>query len=209
MSTVTVNNIEYNNYPPPERLIKVMKRDWAEKLVSQGSMRFGNLVEYREWENKVLGDINDGNGMFTMGGHEYHTDSANEVFAWCTSLATISNERVFEIAKSGQYECLVEISSPLELFKRISQYLKTKYNEDFTFHCGPVSYDRGSPVDKIALNSQQFHFNVFQKDKKFQSDSEYRLSITNCSLKKNYGSSVLVNIDSCSDIIQIKELPTD
>ena len=206
--TFVVNGVEYNDYPPPDKLIKVMKKCRAEELISQGTMRFGNLEEYRKWENEVLGDINDGNGMYTMKGHEYNTGSANEIFAWCSSLATISNKRVLEIAESNNYECTIEISSPLELFQRISKALTTEYNGDFILHCGPVAYDRGSEVDKGILNSQQFHFNVFQKGTNFQEDSEYRLSLTNYSLKKNYGIGVFVNIGNCSDIVQIKELPT-
>jgi hypothetical protein len=206
--TFIVRGVEYNDYPPPGKLIKVMKRCRAEGLISHGTMRFGNLEEYRKWENEVLGDINDGNGVYTMDGHQYNTGSSNEVFAWCTSLPEISNKRVLEIAQSNEYECLVDISSPLEFFRHISKALSFEYNGDFILHCGSVSYDRGSEVDKATLNSQQFHFNVFQKDTKFQDDKEYRLSITNSSLKRCYGNGVFVNIGSCSDILQIKELPT-
>lgn len=206
--TFIVNGVEYNGYPPPGKLIKVMKKCRAEELVSRGIMRFGNLEEYRKWENKILGDINDGNGMYTMNGHEYSTGSANEVFAWCSSLPAISNKRILEIANSNKYECIVEISSPIELFQRISKALTAEYNGDFILHCGPVAYDRGSEVDNETLNNQQFHFNVFQKSTNFQDDNEYRLSLTNYSLKKNYGSEVFVHIGNCSHFLQIKELPT-
>lgn len=207
--TFIVNGIEYNAYPPSGKLIKVMKRCRAEEFISHGTMRFGNLEEYRKWENEVLGDVNDGNGMYTMNGHEHSTGAANEVFAWCSSLPAISNKRILEIANSNKYECIVEISSPLELFQRISKSLISEYNGDFVLHCGTVSYDRGSEIDKETLNNQQFHLKVFQKGTKFQDDKEYRLSITNYSLKKLYGSGVFVHIGSCSDIVQIKELPTN
>jgi len=205
--TFVVNAVEYNDYPPPGKIIKVMKKCRAEELVSRGTMRFGNLEEYRKWENQVLGDINDGNGMYTTNGHEYNTGSANEVYAWCSSLPTISNKRILEIANSNKYGCIVEISSPLELFQRISKTLTAKYHGDFILHCGPVAYNRGSEVDKDTLNSQQFHFNIFQKGTNFQDDNEYRLSLTNYSLKKNYGSGVFVHIGNCSDIVWIRELP--
>lgn len=204
--TFLVNGVEYNDYPPPGKLIKVMKRCRAKEFISHGTMRFGYLEEYRKWENEVLGDVNDGNGMYTMNGHEYNTGSANEVFAWCSSLPAISDKRILEIANSNKYECIVEISLPLELFQRISKALAIEYNGDFVLHCGPVSYDRGSEVDKETLNNQQFHFNVFQKGTKFQDDEEYRLSITNYSLKKIYDNGVFVHIGNCSDIVQIKEL---
>jgi hypothetical protein len=205
--TLIVDGIEYNAYPPPGKLIKVMKRCRAEEFISQGTMRFGNLKEYRKWENKILGDENDGNGMYAMNGHQYNTGSVNEVFAWCTSLPEISNKRIREIAKSNNYDCIVEIISPLELFRRISKSLGGKYKGDFILHCGNVSYDRGYEVDKATLNNQQFHFNVFQKGTHFKSDKEYRLSITNYSMKTKYDECVFVTIGDCHDIIELKDLP--
>ena len=58
--TFLVNGIEYNERPPPERLVRVMKRKWAEELASKGSLRLHTLEYFRKWENKVLGDPNDG-----------------------------------------------------------------------------------------------------------------------------------------------------
>jgi hypothetical protein len=170
-------------------------------------MRFGNLEGYRRWENKILGDENDGNGMYTMNGHPYNTGSANEVFAWCTSLQEISDKRILEIAKSNDYDCIVEIKSPLKLIERISVSLQSNYHGNLILHCGNVKYDRGREVDKETLNNQQFHFNVFQKNNKFQEDKECRLSITNYSLKKVYGDYVCFDIGNCSDLIKVKELP--
>lgn len=207
--TLIVKGIEYNTYPPPGKLIKVMKKARAKEFISHGTLRFGSLEEYRKWENEVLGDVNDGNGMYTMDGHEYNTGSANEVFAWCLSLPEISKKRILEIANSNNYDCFVVIDSPLELFQRISKALGDEYNGDFILHCGPVSYGRGSEVDKVTLNNQQFHFNVFQKRTQYQDDKEYRLSITNYSLKNRYGSGVFAHIGNCSDIVHINELPNN
>ena len=58
--------VEYNEYPPPGKLIKVMKKFWAEKLRLKGAIRFGNLEEYRNWENEILGDANDGKVLATQ-----------------------------------------------------------------------------------------------------------------------------------------------
>ena len=55
--------VEYNEYLPPAKWVKVMKKRWAEELRLKGTIRFGNLEEYRNWENPILGDKNDGQGM--------------------------------------------------------------------------------------------------------------------------------------------------
>ena len=99
--------VEYNEDPPPDKLVKVMKKRWAEELRLKGAIRFGNLEEYRNWENEILGDANDGKGMYVMNGDEYHTDSMNEIYAWCASLPGISHRRILEIAKSNNYDCVV------------------------------------------------------------------------------------------------------
>jgi hypothetical protein len=87
------DGIEYNCYPPPQSLIKVMDRHWAKQLKEIGLIRFGSLEYYQKWENGVLGDPNDGKGLLHMNGHPYRMSSSNPVFVWCTSLQNISNTR--------------------------------------------------------------------------------------------------------------------
>lgn len=43
--TLVIAGTEYNEYPPPQKLFRVMKRCWAEELKNKGSIRFGNLEE--------------------------------------------------------------------------------------------------------------------------------------------------------------------
>jgi hypothetical protein len=205
--TFFVEGVEYNDYPPPEKLIKVMKKSYAEEFISKGTMRFGSLESYRKWENKELGDVNDGIGMYAINGHEFTTGSANEVFAWCASKPSISSERVLEIAKESDYECIVEIISPIKLIRRIVKKLHFFLNEIYILHCGSISYDRGSEIEKQILNSQKFHYNVFQKRIKFCVDKEYRLSITNYLQGNYHRDSFFVHLGNCSDIVQIKDLP--
>ncbi|MDY6903286.1 MAG: hypothetical protein SWH61_01250 [Thermodesulfobacteriota bacterium] len=144
--TMIVNGVEYNTYPPPSALVKVMKSRWAKELISFGSIRFGSLKSYREWENDILGDTNDGKGMFRMMGHPYNAGSINPVYAWCTSFPSITAERIFL-------------------------------------------------------------FNVFQKDPSFAPDMEYRLSLTDISLKPELKPEMILSIGDCSDIVTIEELP--
>ncbi len=62
-------------------------------------------------------------------------------------------------------------------------------------------------MDKRTLNSQKFHFNVFQKDPSFAPDMEYRLSLTDTSLRPQQKNLVDLAVGDCSDILSIEELP--
>ena len=95
------DGIEYSTYPPPDCLVKVMKQCWAERLLFEGAIRFASLAYYRKLENSVLGDPNDGEGMLRMNGHPYEVGSINSVYAWCSSLTTITPERIIVLAKCG------------------------------------------------------------------------------------------------------------
>ncbi len=110
-----VDGVEYGAYPPPAMLVKAMERRWADELLASGSLRFGSLATYREWENKVLGDPNDGDGMYRMNGHPYLTGTANPVYAWCASMPTITDRRILLLAKHGEYDCVVRVHEPLTL----------------------------------------------------------------------------------------------
>ena len=206
--TLVVKGIEYNEYLPPSKLLRVMKRCWAAELINKGSFRFGSLEQYRKWENKVLGDPNDGLGSYKINGHRYNTGSINDIYALCTSLCekteTILEERIKQIAKSNGYDCIVEINDPKEFINRIADYVHSTHR-DLRLHCGKIKYDRGNEIDKKTLNSQPFHHNVFQKDAAFSEDHEFRISVTNCGNKK-LGDFVTVKIGSCSDILKIKRI---
>ena len=206
--------VEYNEYPPPAKLIKVMKKRWAEELKLKGAIRFVSLEEYRKWENSILGDTNDGKGMYVMSGHEYHTDSMDEIYAWCASLPGISHRRILDIAESSDYDCLVEIKCARKFIERISKSLhsKDRRNSTLHLHCGKVQYNRGDKVSIGTLNNQKFHFNIFQKSSTFREDKEYRLSLTRvpiipCTrtghLEPEY---ISLHIGNCSYIITIKKL---
>ena len=204
--TIINRNIEYNEYPPPFCLVKVMERKWAEKLIRCGLIRFRKLVYYRNWENNLLGDPNDGKGLYYFNKHPMHTDSINDVYAWCLSLPEIKSERLLALADNGNYDCLVKINAPENLFERIKQILnQTDYK--FWVHCGQINYDRGAEVNQQALNSQKFHHNIFQKAINFSSDLEYRISITNCSINSCDSEILNVSLGNCSDIIEIQSLP--
>ena len=204
--TIFVDGVRYNinNYPPPNCLMKVMKRCFADRLLSEGAIRLGSLNSYRIWENDILGDPNDGKGMFHMDAHPYKVGSSNPVYAWCAALLTITPKRIKILADHGEYDCIIRIHQPEELIRRL-QFSKPK---DSYLHCAEVSYNRGEEVDKVTLNSQSFHFNVFQKDPSFVDDQEYRIALIDFSLKPIHLDHIDLSIGDCSDIIDIEELPS-
>ncbi|MES9862273.1 MAG: hypothetical protein ABW157_09970 [Candidatus Thiodiazotropha sp. LLP2] len=206
--TMIIDGVEYSTYPPPEVLVKAMERRWADKLLKHGSIRFGSLATYRQWENAVLGDPNDGEGKFRMDGHSYDIGSINPVYAWCASMPTITTDRTLLIAKHGMYDCVVHVHEPLLMIQRVRAAL-AKSNKSLEFHCAEVSYNRGVEVDKQALNSQKFHFNVFQKDPGFSPDREYRLSLTDNSFRFVQKNFVDLVVGGCSDIMSIEALPNN
>jgi len=204
--TMLVDGVEYNTYPPPATLVKAMERPWAEALIACGLMRFGSLAFYREWENSVMGDLNDGKGMFRINGSPYSTGSVNPVYAWCASMPTITVERTLLLAKHGGYGCVVRVHKPLLLIQRVCSTL-IRTNKTLHLHCAQVFYNRGAEVDMWTLNSQKFHFNVFQKDSVFAPDMEYRLSLTDVCLRPELETHMDITIGECSDILSIEELP--
>jgi len=201
--TEIAEGVEYNTYPPPDCLIKVMKRYLADRFLSEGAIRFGNLDYYRRWENALLGDPNDGEGMFHMNEHPYEVGSGNPVYAWCAALPTITPQRVNLLANHGGYDCIVRIHQPGKLIQRL-QLAKDRY---FHLHCAKISYNRGTKVDKATLNSQMFHFNVFQKEARFSEDQEYRISLTDVRRRAELVPHIDLSIGECSDIMVIGELP--
>lgn len=204
--TVIVEGVEYGTYPPPPVLVKAMERRWAEELLAVGAMRFGSLALYREWENTILGDPNDGKGMFRMEGNQYNIGSVNPVYAWCASLPTVSADRTLLLAENGRYDCVVRVSDPLLLIHRVRS-ASVRTSKTLHVHCAQVSYNRGAEVDKWTLNSQKFHFNVFQKSSAFAPDLEYRLSLTDVSLCPESKPDVCLRVGDCSDIMVIENLP--
>jgi hypothetical protein len=204
--TFISDGIEYNETPVPKMLVKAMSKEWADPLVYKGKLRIHHLNYFRNWENKVLGDPNDGNGQYHLNGQPMETGSTNDVYALCMSFPKVSHSRLNIFAEQSGYNCLVFIHDPEVLFQRIKKWLVANYH-GFKVHCGAVKYNRGSEVDKKTLNKQQFHYNVFQKAPSFKEDQEYRLSVTNCTfvpLKNKYIDLVIGN---CNDIASIEELP--
>jgi len=204
--TVIVNGIEYSEYPPPQQLVKAMERKWAEQLVGDGLMRLRKLEYYRRWENELLGDPNDGEGLYHLHGHPIQTGSANDVYAWCLSLPIIEHSRLLLLAQNGGYDCMLVIHAPEKFFRKVVTFL-SQHRKGFILHCGLVNYNRGEEVDKNTLNSQKFHFNVFQKAPRFKDDKEYRIAITNSTFNRLPNDHLDLLLGDCSDIMSIEALP--
>jgi hypothetical protein len=172
--TLWVDGVEYNEYPPPPRLIKAMNGGWAERLVSDGLLRFRSLEYYRRWEKEQLGDPNEGLGLFHYNGLPMTTETTLDVHIQCFSL---EREAAAALAQEADYDCLAVIHSSENLLIRVRNWLSRDRRHPI-LHCGRVIYNRGEEVDKETLNSQKWHSNIFQKDTSFCGQVEYRLAIT-------------------------------
>ena len=206
MGTVLVNGIEYNECPLPGQLVKLMKRKWADQLLKKGAVRFHDLEYYRQWENKYLGDPNDGIAVLNVNNLSLETRSGNDVYAWCLSLPEIKHERMLLLAQHGGYDCKVVISNPKEFITRVNNWL-SEHKKGSQLHCGLVTYNRCVNVTKATANAQKFNFNVFQKSAKFQDDQEYRLAITEAPVSESHGEYLDLEIENCDDIVSLHTFP--
>lgn len=204
--SVVSDGIEYNEYPPPGQLLKLMERRRAELVVENGSVRFRTPEYYRRWENKLLGDPNDGRGLYHLGGHPLQTDSGNDIYVSCFSLPTITRDRMLQLAREGGYDCILVVDAPEEFFRRARHWLSANHS-GYWLHCGLATYNRGDNVTKWAANAQKFDFNIFQKARKFQGDVEYRISVTNATFVRRTEDHLELKIGSCGDIMSIRTLP--
>lgn len=211
--TILSNGIEYNDFPAPKLLVKAMSREYADSLIDSGKLRIRHLEYFRNWENKVLGDINDGYGQYHLNDDSMDTTSMNDVYGWCLSSPEIADSRLTLFAENGGCDCKVVIHDPAEMFQRIKKWLVQNHPKLWV-HCGAIKYDRGQAVDKNTLNSQQHHYNVFQKAASFEEDQEYRLSITNLSSESLHDECfppekkfIDLEIGNCCDIASVEDLP--
>ena len=106
------NGIEYNDFPAPRLLVKAMSRIWAGSLIDSGKLKIRHLDYFRSWENKVLGDQNDGNGQYYVNGHPMETGSVNDLYALCLSFSEITPSRLALLAEQSGYDCLVVFRNP-------------------------------------------------------------------------------------------------
>ena len=204
--TFLVDGIEFNEYPPPQSVIKAMKRVFAIQLRDHGILRMHNLAYYRKWENEALGDTNDGRGLFRVNGRPYSTGSANPLYASCLSLPTITPNRLVYLATLGEYDCVVIINNTEEFLKRMRRW-KASQKPKWWLHSGLVKYNRGTEVSIDTLNDQKFHHNVFQKDPSYSDDLEYRISLMDTDTNPYEHDFVDVSLGECSDIVTVDGLP--
>ena len=198
--TVLANGIEYNEYPSPSSLIKATEIKWALKLRDEGSLRLNSVEFYQALENPELGDRNEAKGMLKLDGHPMEVGSANEVFIWCSAIPGTSPDILKSLNPS--YDAIVLVRDVEEFVKRIVSTAKSEGYELYP-HIGKVNYNRGEEVSKVALNSQQWHHNVFQKSWDYSHQEEYRLSFSNLTLQRIDKKHLDLSLGNCNDIIEI------
>jgi hypothetical protein len=73
-------------YPPPVKLVKAMRREYAEDAVNHGHMLLRTCAYYRSLEDPELGDQCNGSGLDHLHGRPIETDSVNamiSIFGTC------------------------------------------------------------------------------------------------------------------------------
>lgn len=101
--TCIVDNVFYDSYPPPVIIVKAMKSEHARLCKDYGHINFGNLENYRSWENNILGDASDGHGGYKIDDGLFRRGTVNQVYAFCASFPTILKSRLELFAKSEGY----------------------------------------------------------------------------------------------------------
>lgn len=175
--TVLLDGIEFNQFPAPFTLIKAMERKWALRLRDKGCIRLRSVQYYQKLESSELGDRNEGQGMFKLHGDPIEMDSLNKVFIWCSSYSDTDPDVLKNLDPS--YDTIIHMQNVKGFVDRI---VSTARSKGYTLqpHIGAISYNRGDEVSKVVLDNQKWHYNIFQKDKSYAHQKEYRLSFTNC-----------------------------
>ena len=199
--TVIVNDIEYNEFPFPDSLIKATKMKWALKLRDEGCIRLNSVEFYQTLENPELGDINEAKGMLKVDGHPMEVGSVNEVFIWCSSIPEASPKILKDLNDS--YDAIVRIH---DVEKFVTRIVSTAKLAGLILYpqLGKVNYNRGEEVSKEALNNQRWHYNVFQKSSDYAHQVEYRLSFSNITFQRIEKSHLDLSLGKCNDIIAIE-----
>jgi len=177
-----------------------MEEKWAKKLIENGTIRLNPLEYYQNLENDELGDSKEGLGELSSKGHPYNVSSGNKVFVWCSALPETSLSTLLDL--DPKYDSVIRATNPIELTKRIMSSLIDKGFSVCPPHLGSVYYTRSDEVDMQSVQSQLWHWNVFQKRKKYTHQNEYRLVFTDISFTVEKNQPIDLEIGSCADIIQ-------
>ncbi|MGM0588957.1 MAG: hypothetical protein ACQETE_11105 [Bacteroidota bacterium] len=198
--TYIVNDIEYNEFPPPSHLYKAMEYNFAVKLIKNGEIKLNSYEYLRAREDPEIGDKYEGKGKFMMDDKPMYSSSSNKVYVWSSSVPSVELERLIKIDEN--YDTIIRIDNPSLLATRCFDKLYNKFGI-FHTHLGTVQYNRGKSVTKAELNNQKWHHNAFQKESNFKHQKEYRLTFTDFQYQMN-DDFIIIEIGSCEDIISIE-----
>jgi len=200
--TFFIDGIESNERKIPSFLVKAMERQFAEALIYGGEIRLNSVDYYQKLENEELGDRLEGLGELVFSNHPYSISSGNPVFIWCSALPDSDFDTLLNLDK--KYDSIIRINDPLEFSLRIFSALSKIY-KIAPPHVGMVNYNRSVEVDKNTLNSQPWHWNLFQKRLIYSHQNEYRFTFTDLSYKADSRKPLDINIGNCEDIGLILE----
>ncbi len=199
-NTFWVCGTEYNEYPPPAYLLKSMQKQHTLTLIQYGSIRIQKIDYFVEIENKELGDVDEGEGMYQLEENPIRTSSGNNLYIWCCSMPNTKHHALINLSEN--YDVIIKIEKIEEFVSRLQESLSKKYPK-FHVHCGKVKYDRGKEISRKTIAKLKWNYNAFQKNHSFAHQKEYRIVFTDVS-EKGYAINYLdMSIGDCSDIIKI------
>lgn len=151
--TRIINDIEFNEYPAPDELIKAMENKWAKDLVNRGMIRLSPLSYYRDLESSELSDKNEGQGELRVASHFYNASSLNEDFVWCSATPDTVSDKLLDL--DDRYDTIIKILNPVEFISRIKNKLLEMEGKFSLPHAGRVIYNRTKEVTHDVLQSQR------------------------------------------------------
>lgn len=199
-----VDGIESNENYIPKELIKLTRYEWAVNLYEKGLIRLNSIEYYRKIENNdYIGDKNEGIGIVELNGHHLTSGSINKVYLYCFALPDTDIDLLKESDKS--YDTIIQLYDTKTFINRImKEAVIRKIN--LHPHVGIVNYTKGTKTTKKEMEKSKWHENIFQKDKKYQPQNEYRISFMDFDIKNNYEDYLSLEIGACNDIIDIRKI---
>ena len=160
-----------------------MKHRHACELL-KGKIRLSNYRYFRAIEKDTRGDESEGVSLRYYEDTRLKKDSINDHFLFSVSE---NNANAAFLLTKFDCDAIVTISNPEEFIKRIIKALKMKNcaTEHIRYRIVPecesgfkrVLYVKNSRISKSELNAQEIIHHLFEKDKKYKCEREFRIAI--------------------------------
>ena len=201
-------NIDFRLPAPVAPLLKSIRAEHANALCEKGEIRLFKVEYYREIEDRAIRDENDGIGILNCRGQTLRVRGLFPSFIWCMSQAQIS---IPDLAKKFGRDSVLLIHNSEEFARRLIT-AAYEVGSQWSLECCSVAYDKGSFRDREVEAddfSEHPEFYIFQKDKRFSDEVEFRFALTDinwCSYESDF---IDLRLHPCGDIAEVKNTGLD